>query len=108
MPPYHVALLRNTCACKLEAPSLTASGRGTSLAAADFDGDLRSDVVMVDGAAITVLRGDGKGGFLDPVVVSKDLSPDDVAVADFNHDGAPDIVVAGADDMVHVLVNTTK
>jgi len=69
-----------------------------SVAAADFNGDGKVDLAIateVDNA-VTVLLGNGSGGFTaapgSPVAVGS--APDFVAVGDFNGDGKQDLAVA--------------
>ena len=72
----------------------------SKLAVADVNEDGFDDVVVaLDGLnAVRVLRADGAGGFLGAVNVPYSLvvdgNPTDLAVADFNHDGDLDIVLA--------------
>ncbi|MCA9298827.1 MAG: VCBS repeat-containing protein, partial [Phycisphaerales bacterium] len=86
--------------------------RPVALEAADFDGDGHLDIVTADwgdfgigGDTVSVLLGDQEGGFLARVSYSTHALPSDVAVADFNGDGALDIAVAClADDVFGVLL----
>ena len=69
-----------------------------NLRLADLDGDGRCDIVapnMVE-RAVTILSGDGRGGFrgAERPPVPAGPSPFAVAVADVNRDGKPDLVVA--------------
>ena len=77
------------------------------LATADFNGDGSPDVVVfkanVDGSpgSLAVLPGDGSGN-LGPAITSPSQltasvvpGVDFMGVADFNHDGKPDVVLAG-------------
>lgn len=60
--------------------------------------DQKLDLLVANGddGTITVLLGDGKGGFTaskgSPFAAGH--LPNDIAVADMNHDGNPDLVIA--------------
>jgi hypothetical protein len=79
-----------------------------SVAAGDFDGDGNQDLVIANygDRNLTVLLGDGAGGFTpaahSPVAVGS--NPRSVAVADFNGDGNPDLVTATAANAAVVLL----
>jgi FG-GAP-like repeat len=68
------------------------------IAIADMNGDGNPDLVIADHQSpfITVLLGDGRGGFHpapgSPVDVHSHPHPHGVVVADFNEDGHPDVV----------------
>jgi FG-GAP-like repeat len=68
------------------------------LDAADFDGDGNQDLVLGNEDAIfddlSVYFGNGDGTVDPPVTYASNGRPFDVAVADTNGDGAPDLVVA--------------
>jgi uncharacterized protein (TIGR03437 family) len=80
-----------------------------SIATGDFNGDGNPDLVTANSAAnsVTVLLGDGSGGFAaapgSPFAVG--ANPQAVAVGDFNRDGNLDIASANAaDNTVTVLL----
>ena len=61
----------------------------------DFNGDGKLDVAIAseDGRVITVLLGDGNGGFSSPATTSLNLLPTSMAVGDVNGDGILDVVI---------------
>jgi hypothetical protein len=73
-----------------------------SVAVADFNGDGFPDLAVADtnGNNVTVLLGNGSGGFTaaSGSPFSTGNSPQSVAVGDFNGDGYPDIATANAGD----------
>jgi hypothetical protein len=84
-----------------------------SVAVGDFNGDAKPDLAIANWgrANVTVLLGDGKGGFTaapgSPFTVGS--CPNSVAVGDFNGDGKPDLAIAngGADSVTVLLGNGT-
>src|SRR5271170_5388172 len=76
-----------------------AVGKGPRfVAAADLNHDGKVDLVVAnsDDESLTVLLGDGKGHFqpANGSPVPTGHLPNDIAVADMNHDGNPDLVIA--------------
>ena len=72
-----------------------------SIAVADINADGRQDLVAFLGtgislANISVLLGSGDGAFDPPLLQPTNQIPQFTAIADFNHDGRPDIVINGA------------
>jgi len=88
-------------------------GGAGSIAAADVNGDGKLDLIVGNGGydgTITILLGNGDGTFLPqtPVVCCQNnpgYDVMDVAVADFNNDGHPGIVVADSAGGIDILLN---
>ena len=88
-----------------------------SVAVADLNADGKLDAVVPinnffgTGARISVLQGDGNGGFATPVffaVGDGDTNPHSAAMGDFNGDGQPDVVTANTGTgRVGVLLNSS-
>lgn len=81
----------------------------SSVAAGDFDGDNKLDLVVVNQGSnnFSVLLGDGSGGFGAKTDFAAGTNPRSVAVGDFNHDNKPDLAVAGglaAGGFAHVFL----
>jgi hypothetical protein len=69
------------------------------MAAADLNGDGAQDLATVNwtSATMSVLFGDGAGGFSAQVAYRTPRHPEGIAVSDFNRDGKPDLVTSSAD-----------
>jgi len=80
--------------------SLTNSS--VSLAVADMNLDGNLDIVTEQGA---IFPGFGDGTFGAPSLFDVGLESFGVLVADYNHDGLPDILVGGSHGAVRLLVN---
>ncbi len=73
------------------------SGSGSLLTLADEDGDGHVDILAGGEGSVTVLRGDGRGGFAAPVRLAAGENPVCAAVGDLDGDGRLDAVVANHD-----------
>lgn len=93
-----------------QSPANYESGAGAQyIAVADFNEDGKPDLVVANdspvGAGASVLLGNGDGTFQAPVSLSAGAPSLFVAVADFNLDGNPDIVVTTIDSTSVFLGN---
>jgi hypothetical protein len=80
------------------------------VAVGDFNGDGHADLAVANiaSATVSVLIGNGRGGFAAPVNFSAGDYPASVVVADFNRDGQADLAVGNnLSNTVSVLLNTT-
>jgi hypothetical protein len=75
-----------------------------SVAVADFNKDGKQDVVTANPGrwdapvnTVSVLLGNGAGGFVTKTDFATDAGPGAVAVADFNNDGKPDVATANSE-----------
>ena len=107
-----VHFLRNDGSGALAALGSTAVGdKPTAVVAADLDrdGDLDLAVANDDSDDVSILFGNGLGGFTAQAPLplgSGNTSPVSLAVGDFNADDAPDLVAASfGDDTLHVYRN---
>src|SRR5947208_3661241 len=89
------------CGAVFNQPSGSPVAVGTnpeSVAVGDFNHDGKPDLAVANFNSnnVTILLGDGSGGFSQPSgsPVAVGLAPFSVAVGDFNHDGKPDLAVA--------------
>jgi hypothetical protein len=91
-------------------PFSTVGSDPHSLAIGDFNMDGRPDLAVANEASdnVTILLGDGSGGFIlagSPIAVGD--NPSSVAVGDFNLDGTPDLAVSNViPNDVTILLNT--
>jgi hypothetical protein len=77
------------------APRYAADLRSRSVAVAEFNGDGKLDLAVVNLGSnnVSILMGDGFGGFGPPTQVPVNPEPSEVATGDFNKDGKTDLVV---------------
>ena len=75
------------------------AGQRVSVVAADLDGDGKPDLAVANTNRneISVLRGDGTGGFASPVEVASARRPHALAIGDINGDGNPDLAALVTD-----------
>src|SRR5947207_1971287 len=77
------------------------------VAAGDFNRDGNQDLAVVNANGISVLLGNGAGGFAAPVTYGAGGLPVSVAVGDFNGEGKRDLAVANASGVSVLLGNGT-
>ena len=112
---YVRVLLGNGDGTFLKGARAPAGRNAVDIAAADFNGDGKLDLVVsslsVDTSpdSISVLLGNGDGTFQRPArFLVRGIQPLHLTVADFNGDGKPDVATVNmASDSVSVLLNTT-
>ena len=80
------------------------------LATVDFNGDGKTDLVTANNgdSTVTVCLGNGNGTFQAPLLFQSSPSggnPFNMAVADFNGDGRPDVAVSADPHNLRVLLN---
>ena len=80
--------------------TVTVGQNPTTIAVGDVNGDGKADLIVPTGTAtvgvwqMAVLLGNGNGTFQAPRFFATDFGPASIAIADYNNDGKPDIVVA--------------
>ena len=84
---------------------------------ADFDLDGYQDVAFAEsmGGRVSIVPGDGKGGFKAPVYIQVVTQAYGLTAGDFDQDGMPDLALpvkklirGGGTDSVVVLLNRSK
>jgi hypothetical protein len=78
----------------------TSVSQTRSLVAVDINGDGKLDIAAAgfNGDAVSLLFGNGKGGFGKLTTIETGNAPVSIAAGDFNGDGAMDLTTADWDD----------
>ena len=82
-------------------PSVSSTGTSpTSVVVADFNGDGKSDLALVNsgGNNVTILLSNGNGTFNQAASPQTGSSPSSIAVGDFNGNGIQDLAVSNSGD----------
>ena len=90
------------------APSYQIGSNATTPAYADFNSDGKLDMVTVNRATIgkiTLIKGDGAGGFGPPQVFDAVENAYTLTAGDLNNDGKQDVVVASYSNKIAILLN---
>ena len=111
--PTRTATILRSCTATATVPSspagtVPAGYSPRALAVADFNGDGVPDLATANFATndVSILLGDGHGGFRPAGVYAAGSGPVSLVTADFNEDGAPDLAVLNQiDGSVSVLLN---
>jgi hypothetical protein len=89
-------------------PSVTSTGMSpTSMVVADFNGDGKADLALVNsgGGNVSIMLSAGNGTFTQAASPNTGSSPSSIAVGDFNGGGIPDLAVANSgDNTVTILI----
>jgi len=80
--------------------------KGTGCAAADLNGDRRTDLVVTTATGVDVLWNNGNGTFTTRALAAPYGWYAGAAVADVNGDGRPDVFVAGYTNMAHQITGS--
>ncbi|HSS18624.1 MAG TPA: FG-GAP-like repeat-containing protein [Pyrinomonadaceae bacterium] len=104
---FHVALFKNIGAGRFSSSTVNLSTSPAAIVSADFNSDGFIDLAMANQPTnnVTILRGDGQGGFPFGGDFAAGFSPTWLAAGDFNNDGHNDLAVTNLNsDTVSILI----
>ncbi len=86
-------------AVSFSARSFAAAGPPAAVAVGEFNADSRLDLATANDYynSVSILRGNGSGGFSAPADITVSGTPYSIAVGDFNGDSRPDLATANLD-----------
>ena len=96
---FGFSILRGDGAGGFAQPVHYITANASSVAVSDFNGDGKADLALVpeeQNGKVSVVLGDGAGGFGLAKSFTVGFFPSDVTAGDFNGDGKPDLAVANA------------
>ena len=84
-------------------------GNPSGLLAADFTGDKKLDLAVVNSGVVSILLGNGDGTFQGQADYTASPGAAEVVVGDINNHGKPDLVVSDySDNLISVLLGNGK
>lgn len=95
----HIQVFRNNDNYQFSSAVFPAHFAPVAIATGDFDGDGHKDVASVNGngnTTLSLLRGLGDGTLAPPINFAVGTNANSLAIADVNHDGLPDLLVASS------------
>lgn len=105
--PVCFPVAASTSSVSFRTSTLPTGAQPSGIAAGDFDGNQKADLVITNQGddTVTILLGNGDGTFTAASPVSTGHGPVAVATGDFNSDGKTDIAVANSlDNTVSILI----
>jgi hypothetical protein len=86
--------------------SFPAPFQSSGMAVADFNGDHKQDLALVDtyGNAVDIYLGNGDGTFPSAVAYPVGTAPGSVVIADFNGDGVADLAITTSGNSVDIFL----
>jgi hypothetical protein len=76
----------------------------SGISSGDFNSDGNLDLAFGDNQGVTILLGNGDGSFQPASTITLDAGGAVTAIADFNHDGKPDLAVTAGDSSNNSII----